>query len=613
LAKELDARFRGHERNPDIAARRSPRYIFCMNARPADRLAIALAQLNATVGDVAGNAGKVRRARATAAGQGADLVIFPELFISGYPPEDLVLKPAFQAACRAAVEALARETADNGPALLVGAPWIEDGKLYNAFLLLEAGRVAAARYKVDLPNYGVFDEKRVFVPGPMPGPILLKGVRIGIPVCEDIWGADVVECIAETGGEILLVPNGSPYWRDKTAVRLNIAVARVVESGLPLVYLNLVGGQDELVFDGASFGLNADRSFAFQLPAFRETVVTTQWVRQDGTQDGTWRCLPAENALIEEGDEADYAACVLGLRDYVDKNGFKGVVFGLSGGIDSALCAAMAVDALGPERVRAVMMPYRYTSRDSLEDAALVAKALGIRYDTVPIAAPVEGFEAALQPLFAGTNRDITEENLQSRARGTILMAISNKFGLMVVTTGNKSEMSAGYATLYGDMNGGYNPIKDLYKSEVFRLCVLRNTWRPPGALGPDGVVIPERVITKPPTAELRENQKDQDTLPPYDVLDAILERLVEREEPIADIVAAGFTRDTVLRVDRMLNLAEYKRRQAAPGVKVTLRNFGRDRRYPIVNKFRDPGTPLPQPDATVSALAKAKSEAFDF
>ena len=579
------------------------------NARPADRLAIALAQLNATVGDVAGNAEKVRRARATAAGQGADLVIFPELFISGYPPEDLVLKPAFQAACRAAVEALARETADDGPALLVGAPWVEDGKLHNSYLLLDGGKIVAARHKVDLPNYGVFDEKRVFVPGPLPGPIVLKGVRVGIPVCEDIWGADVVECIAETGGEILLVPNGSPYWRDKTATRLNIAVARVVESGLPLVYLNMVGGQDELVFDGASFGLNADRSFAFQLPAFREAVVTTQWVRQNGS----WRCLPSENAMIEEGDEADYAACVLGLRDYVDKNGFKGVVFGLSGGIDSALCAAMAVDALGPERVRAVMLPYRYTSTDSLEDAAAVAKALGIQYETVPIAGPVEGFEAALKPLFADTNRDITEENLQSRARGTILMAISNKFGLMVVTTGNKSEMSVGYATIYGDMNGGFNPIKDLYKTQVFRLCGLRNQWKPEGALGPDGAVMPERVITKPPTAELRENQKDQDSLPPYDVLDAVLERLVEREEPIADIVAAGFDRDLVLRVDRMLNLAEYKRRQAAPGVKVTLRNFGRDRRYPIVNKFRDPGTPLPKPDTAVTAGAKTKSEAFDF
>jgi NAD+ synthase len=580
-----------------------------MNARPADRLAIALAQLNPTVGDVTGNAEKVRVARRIAAGQGADLVIFPELFIAGYPPEDLVLKPAFQSACSSAVEALARETADGGPAVLVGAPWVDDGKLYNAYLLLDGGKIAAARYKVDLPNYGVFDEKRVFAAGPLPGPIVLRGVRIGVPVCEDIWQPDVCECIAETGGEILLVPNGSPYWRDKTQVRLNIAVARVVESGLPLVYLNMVGGQDELVFDGGSFGLNADRSIAFQLPAFRETVVTTQWVRENGT----WRCRGGENALIEEDDEADYAACVLGLRDYVDKNGFKGVVFGLSGGIDSALCAAIAVDALGADRVRAVMLPYRYTSQDSLEDASAVAKALGIQYDVVPIADPVEGFEAALKPLFAGTNRDITEENLQSRARGTILMAISNKFGLMVVTTGNKSEMSAGYATLYGDMNGGFNPIKDLYKTQVFRLCRLRNAWKPPGALGPGGPVMPERVITKPPTAELRENQKDQDTLPPYDMLDAILERLVEREEPVADIVAAGFERDLVLRVDRMLNLAEYKRRQAAPGVKVTLRNFGRDRRYPIVNKFRDPGTPLAKPDETVSAYDRAKSEAFDF
>ena len=579
-----------------------------MNARPADSLKIALAQLNPTVGDVTGNTEKVRRARDEAAKLGADIVAFPELFIAGYPPEDLVLKPAFQAACRAGVEALARESR-SGPALLIGTPWVEGGKLYNAYALLSGGVIEALRYKVDLPNYGVFDEKRVFAAGPLPGPIVLRGVRIGVPVCEDIWQPDVCECIAETGGEILLVPNGSPYWRDKTQVRLNIAVARVVESGLPLVYLNMVGGQDELVFDGGSFALNADRSIAFQLPAFRETVVTTQWVRENGT----WTCRGGENALIEEDDEADYAACVLGLRDYVDKNGFKGVVFGLSGGIDSALCAAIAVDALGADRVRAVMLPYRYTSQDSLEDAAAVATALGIQYDIVPIADPVEGFEAALKPLFAGTNRDITEENLQSRARGTILMAISNKFGLMVVTTGNKSEMSAGYATLYGDMNGGFNPIKDLYKTQVFRLCRLRNAWKPPGALGPAGPVMPERVITKPPTAELRENQKDQDTLPPYDVLDAILERLVEREEPVADIVAAGFERDLVLRVDRMLNLAEYKRRQAAPGVKVTLRNFGRDRRYPIVNKFRDPGTPLAKPDETVSAYDRAKSEAFDF
>jgi NAD+ synthase len=581
-----------------------------MNARLPDRLAVTLAQLNPTVGDVSGNTEKVRRARAQAAAEAGDLVVFPELFIAGYPPEDLVLKPAFQAACRAAVETLARETADGGPAVLVGTPWVADGKLYNAVALLDAGKIAALRFKVDLPNYGVFDEKRVFAPGPLPGPINFRGVRIGVPICEDIWGPEPVECIAETGGEILLVPNGSPYRRGVVDERLNIAVARVTESGLPLIYINQACGQDELVFEGGSFVLNADGSLAAQLPNFRECVTTVRCSRGERG----WRCEGGAIHPTLEGERADYAACVLGLRDYVDKNGFKGVVLGLSGGIDSALCAAMAVDALGAARVRTVMLPYRYTSQASLDDAAAIAKALAIAYDIVPIAAPVEGFEAALRPLFAGTNRDITEENLQARTRGTMLMAISNKFGLMVVTTGNKSEMSVGYATLYGDMNGGFNPVKDLYKTEVFRLSGLRNSWKPQDALGPDGPVIPQNVIEKPPTAELRENQKDQDTLPPYDILDQILERLVEREQPVAAIVAAGFDRETVLRVERMLNLAEYKRRQAAPGVKVTLRNFGRDRRYPIVNRFRDNGMPLPQPDASVLAAAVAlKTEAFDF
>src|SRR5215207_2853273 len=582
-----------------------------MNPRPADTLKIALAQLNPTVGDVAGNADKVRRARDQAATMGADVVAFPELFIAGYPPEDLVLKPAFQAACRSAVEALARESA-SGPALLVGTPWLhEDGKLYNAYALLSGGFVEALRFKVDLPNYGVFDEKRVFAPGPMPGPILVKGVRIGIPICEDIWGPEVVECLSETGGEILLVPNGSPYWRGKTEYRLNIAVARVVESGLPLIYLNMLGGQDELVFDGASFVLNADRSVGAQLPTMRETVALTQWRREAGA----WRCVDGLMAKADESDKTDYAACVLGLRDYVDKSGFKGVVLGLSGGIDSALCAVMAVDALGADRVRCVMLPYRYTSKDSLDDAALIAKALGIQYDILPIEQAVLGLEQAVAPVFAGRNRDVTEENIQARARGVILMAISNKFGLMVVTTGNKSEMSVGYATLYGDMNGGFNPVKDLYKTEVFRLSELRNSWKPEAGLGPEGEVSPQNVIVKPPTAELRENQKDQDSMPPYDMLDQILERLVEREEPIATIVAAGFERDTVLKVGRLLDLAEYKRRQAAPGVKVTLKNFGRDRRYPIVNRFRDTGAPLPEPDRILltDGEATAKSEAFDF
>jgi NAD+ synthase len=585
-----------------------------MNERPADRLAIAVAQLNPTVGDISGNLECARKARAAAARDDADLIAFSELFIAGYPPEDLVLKPAFQAACRSAVEALARDTAGGGPAALIGTPWVEDGQLYNAYALLAGGRVAALRFKVNLPNYGVFDEKRVFAPGPLPGPVSYRGVRLGVPVCEDTWTdwgdyENVVECLTETAAEILIVPNGSPYWRDKAEVRLNVSVQSVAESGLPLIYVNQVGGQDELVFDGASFALNADRSVALQLPAFRETVLTTHWSRGGGI----WRCAQGPIARPDDLDQADYSACMLGLRDYVDKNRFKGVVIGLSGGIDSALCAAIATDALGRERVRCLMLPFRYTSQESLDDAAAIARALGVRYDVVPIESALRGLEASLTAVFAGSPRDVTEENLQARARGTILMAVSNKFSLMVVTTGNKSEMSVGYATLYGDMNGGFNPIKDLYKTEVYRLAQLRNSWKPVDAKGPAGELIPQNVLTRAPSAELRENQTDQDTLPPYDLLDRILERLVEREESTASIVAAGFDRETVMKVERMLYLAEYKRRQAAPGVKVTLKNFGRDRRYPIVNRFHDPGTPLAEADAAAKSAAMAKAGASDF
>ena len=551
-----------------------------------DRLVIALAQIGCTVGDVAANAAGVLRARAEAAAMEADLIVFSELFLAGYPPEDLVLKPAFQEACRAALEEIARATADDGPAVLVGLPWAENGLCYNAYALLDQGRIEAIRFKVDLPNYGVFDEKRVFAAGRPSGPIVFRGVRIGVPICEDIWGEEVVECLIETGAELLIVPNGSPYWRGKQDERLQIAIARVRESALPLIYLNEVGGQDELVFDGASFALNADCSLALQLPAFRECVAKTVWQRQGNS----WICVEAPRAVIEEGDEADYAACMLGLREYVEKNRFPSVVMGLSGGIDSALTAALSVDALGPARVRCVMMPYRFTSSASLEDAALCAKALGVRYDVLPIHPAVDGFEAVLAPVFSGLPRDITEENLQSRVRGTLLMSLSNKFGAMVVTTGNKSEMSVGYATLYGDMNGGFNPVKDLYKTQVFRLAELRNRWKPCGALGPDGIVIAPNIITKPPTAELRDNQKDEDSLPPYAILDDILACLVEREMRVSDIVAAGHDLATVIRVEHLLYVAEYKRRQSAPGVKVTEKNFGRDRRYPIVNRFRDRG-----------------------
>jgi NAD+ synthase len=588
-----------------------------------DTLKIAIAQLNPVVGDIAGNAAKARAARAEATTMGADILVLTECFISAYPPDDMILKPAFLDACRAAIDELARETSSGGPAIIIGTPWMigkrqpgerdaqKDGfEVYNAVCVLQHGKIAAVRFKNDLPNYGVFDEKRVFDAGPMPGSVSINGVRIGIPICEDIWGPDVVECLAETGAEILIVPNGSPYRRGRLEERLNTIVARVTESGLPLIYVNQVGGQDELVFDGGSMGLNADRSLAFQLPAFVESIALTTWTRQKGS----WVCKSGPVTPVEDGEEADYEACVLGLRDYVDKNRFPGVVLGLSGGIDSAICTAMAVDALGADRVHCIMLPYLYTSGESLADAKGVADATGVRYDIVPIKTAVEGLESTLAPVFAGRQRDITEENLQSRVRGTILMSISNKFGPMVLTTGNKSEMSVGYCTLYGDMNGGFNPIKDLYKMEVFRLCALRNRWKPAWAKGPDGVVIPQNILVKPPSAELRENQKDQDSLPEYDVLDAILERLVEREMRVSDIVAEGYDLEIVRKVERLLYIAEYKRRQSAPGVKVTTKAFGRERRYPIVNRFRDPGTAAYAPDKTIAPeVVRAQTDVVDF
>jgi NAD+ synthase len=556
-------------------------------------LRIAVAQLNPTVGDVAGNLARAREARAEAARHGADLVLYTELFLAGYPPEDLVLKPAFLAACEAAAGAIAGDTADGGPGVVIGVPLRRKSGIHNAIIVADGGRIVAERLKVDLPNYGEFDEKRVFQAGPdMPGPVSFRGVRLGIPICEDIWGdLDVCETLAESGAEIILVPNGSPYYRGKVDVRQQVVIRQVIESGLPILYANQVGGQDELVFDGASFAINADRSLAFQMSEFEETVVVTTWKRGDGKDEADgWRCTDGPMSRIPQTEEADYRACMLGLRDYVNKNGFKDVVLGLSGGIDSAICAALAVDALGEERLRAVMMPFRYTSTDSLADAEACTRALGCRYDIVPIFQPVEGFLGALAPMFEGTGEGITEENLQSRARGTILMAISNKFGSMVVTTGNKSEMSVGYATLYGDMNGGFNPIKDLYKMQVYALSRWRNANVPPGALGPSGEVIPKNIIDKAPSAELRPNQTDQDSLPPYPVLDDILECLVENEMGVDAIVARGHDRPTVERMEHLLYVAEYKRRQAAPGVKITKKNFGRDRRYPITNRFRDRG-----------------------
>lgn len=554
-----------------------------MSAAP-DRLTIALAQINSVMGDIPGNRRRVEEARARAAAAGADLVVYPELVIVGYPPEDLVLRLSLQEACEAAVRELAAQTADGGPAMLVTSPWRDGGKLYNSALLLEGGQIAAVRHKHELPNYGVFDEKRTFAPGPLPGPVPFRGVRLGVMICEDMWAPDVAECLSETGAEILVVPNGSPFETDKWDTRLNLAVARVVESGLPLIYVNRVGGQDELVFDGGGFVLNADRSMVVRQPEFREDLTITTWHRQGEV----WSCDKGPMAEAYDDLTAIYQAMMVGLRDYVQRNRFPGVVLGLSGGIDSALSAAVAVDALGADKVRCIMLPSKYTSSLSLTDAEACAKALGVSYETIPISPAVEAFDAMLRPAFQGREPDITEENLQARVRGVVLMAISNKFGHMVLTTGNKSEMSVGYATLYGDMCGGYSVLKDVYKMTVFALSRWRNANVPEGGLGPKGIVIPESIIVRPPSAELRENQTDQDSLPPYEQLDAILQMLVEKEMPVRDIVASGQPEDVVRRIQHLLYLAEYKRRQAPPGVKITPRGFGRDRRYPITNAFRD-------------------------
>ncbi len=548
----------------------------------SDSLKVSLAQLNPKVGDVDGNLAKVRAARAEAARQGADLMVCSELVLAGYFPEDLVLKPSFQQRCREAVEALRADTRDGGPALFVTTPWREDDKLYNAIVALDKGEIVGKRFKVDLPNYGVFDDKRVFTPGPMPGPLVFNGVRIGVPICEDVWTPDVVECIAETGGEILLVPNGSPYEAGKTDVRVQLGVQRVVESGLPFAYVNQVGGQDEVVYDGGSFVLGADRALKAKLASFREQVATVEFRRGQKS----WECLPGPIAPELSDIESIYQAMMLGLRDYVNKTGFPSVVIGLSGGVDSALTAAVAADALGPSRVRTIMMPSPYTSAHSLEDAKACAEAMGLQYEIISIEPAMEAFRKMLLPLFGNRKEDVTEENIQSRARGVTLMAVSNKLGGMVVTTGNKSEMAMGYATLYGDMCGGFNVLKDVYKTTVFELCKWRNAHFPEGAMGNKGVVIPDRIITKPPSAELRPDQKDEDSLPPYPTLDAILRGLIERDLSAEELMKEGFDGATVKRIWRLLEAAEYKRRQAPPGVKITSRAISKERRYPIVNGF---------------------------
>ena len=550
-----------------------------------EELGIALAQINPTVGDILGNLDIIRSARKSV-DDTSDIVVTGELAVSGYPPEDLVLKPAFLEMIETEVNKLALETNDGGPALLIGAPWRENGELFNAALLLADGAVVTKRYKHVLPTYGVFDEDRVFSRGPIPGPIAFKGVRLGVMICEDMWKQDVAEGLQESGAEILIVINGSPYEIDKPDQRMNFAVGRVSETGLPLAYVNLVGGQDELVFDGCSFILNQKHALKAQAKAWEPQLVLSKWaLKAEG-----WTCNEGTleiNTHDTVGQlHAIYHAIVLGLRDYVNKNSFPGVIMGLSGGIDSALSAAVAVDAIGSENVHCVMMPSPFTSQESLEDAAEIAGILGVAYDIIPIHEAMTAFDKMLTSVFQNYEADATEENIQARARGMIVMALSNKLGYLPLTTGNKSEMSVGYATLYGDMCGGYSVLKDIYKTTVFAISRWRNEIRPSNVFGGEGCVIPERIISKKPSAELKPDQFDEDTLPPYEVLDDILKNLIEGEQAISDIVARGHDPNVVRRVWHMLDRAEYKRRQAPPGVKISSRSFGRDRRYPITNGF---------------------------
>ena len=546
---------------------------------------LTLAQFNPVLGALSENADKAHAAWLEARAAGADMLALPEMFLTGYQAQDLVLKPAFLRDVAAALEALAARCAD-GPALGVGAPVRRGEGIANAWHVLEGGKVVAVVSKHHLANESVFDEQRVFRPGDISGPYRIGPLRIGSPICEDAWHGDVPEAQAESGAQILLVPNGSPHARGRFDARMNHMVARVVETGLPLVYLNMVGGQDDQVFDGASFVLDPGGKLMALLPGFEESLAHVDFTETD---EG-WRALPAPLALMPDEWERDYHAMVLGTRDYLGKSGFRRVVLGLSGGLDSALVAAIAVDALGAGNVDCVMLPSRHTSQASLEDAAEVARALGCSLQSVAIGGPQDAVSEALAPLFAGLPADVTEENIQSRLRGLLLMAISNKTGAMLLTTGNKSELAVGYCTIYGDMNGGFNPIKDLYKTRVFETCRWRNANHRPWMKGPAGTVIAPRVIYKPPSAELRDNQRDYDSLPPYPVLDAILEGLIERDASVAELVAEGHSREVVKRVEHLILISEWKRYQSAPGVRLTQRAFWLDRRYPMVNRWRDHG-----------------------
>lgn len=545
-------------------------------------LRITIAQINPTVGDISGNAALAREAYATARAAGADLLSLPEMFITGYPPQDMVHNPGFTQAAMAAVEALARDCAE-GPAIGIGGPLAEDGQFFNAWFVLQGGRIIHTVRKHHLAEGCLFDESRFFTPAAMAAPFEIAGTRIGAAICEDSWHPDVAAHLAQAGAEVLLIPNGSPYHRGKQALRLAEMRDRVRETGLPLIYHNMIGGQDELVMDGASLALNADGGLALQLPAFDAALAHVDLRRGAAG----WEILHGPREAWPEDAELDYRAMCLGLGDYLRKSGFSRVLLGLSGGVDSALVAAIATDALGAGAVHCLRLPSEYTSRASMEDAAGVAEALGCRMDDIPIDGGRAAVTGALAPLFAGLAPDVTEENIQSRLRGLLLMALSNKTGAMLLSTGNKSESAVGYCTIYGDMCGGYNPLKDLYKTRVFQVCRWRNAnWRD-WMKGPRGEVIPARVIDKPPSAELRPDQKDEDSLPPYALLDEILESLIEHDVTLPDLVAEGFAPPVVQRVANLLGNAEWKRRQSAPGPRLTSRALGVDRRYPMTNRWR--------------------------
>ena len=543
-------------------------------------LKIALAQLNPLVGDIIGNVDKLISVRSNL-DDSIDILVAPELYISGYPIDDLVLREDFLDLVDKGLENLAKATKDCKSSIIVGAPRKEKNTIRNSVFVIENGEISTFRDKYELPNSGVFDEQRIFTPGNLSGPVNIKGVRIGIPICEDIWKENVIECLAESGAEIIISINASPFTLSKNNERLSVVISRIRENELPLVYLNRYGGQDELVFDGNSFALNDDGSICLSCKSFEHDISIINF-RKDKKWTGKGDIIKSSTKY-----ESLYKALVLGLRDYVKNNKFPGVILGMSGGIDSALVASLAVDALGPKNVHAVMMPSPYTSNDSLNDAKEALNFLDVEYNELNIEDSMKIVDKTLLD-FNGPDFKIgiTEENIQSRLRGLLLMALSNRFGYMLLATGNKSEYAVGYATLYGDMCGGYAPIKDVWKTDVFELCKWRNNNHSSFFLGPNSKVMPDNIINKPPTAELRDNQKDTDSLPDYNILDEILRSLVEKELSVQNIVSKGFNETEVKKVSRLLSIAEYKRFQSAPGPKVTDKAFGRDRRFPLTSGF---------------------------